>query len=66
MSKNRAEPDNCSFRFVILDNTREIGQNIFSTGKMVFLKNLSFQQPVMCYRNDPISHTNFAKTPCEA
>ena len=54
---------------IILSNSiirEKIGHKIFFTGKVAFLfKNLCFQQPLMCYRNDLISSTVIARIPVE-
>ena len=54
----------CTPKFVILDNTRRNGQLIFFTGKIAFLfKNLCFQQPLKCHRNDLTTSTVFFRIP---
>ena len=50
--------DNC-----LVDTTRKKGQNIFSLERLPFFKNLSFQQPLMCYRNDLIASAVIARKP---
>ena len=41
-----------------------MGQNLFFTEKIAFfLKNMSFQQPLRCYKTDPIIPTVFASIP---
>ena len=47
---------------VMFHTTKKIGRNILFNGKTAFFfKNMSFQQPHSCYRNDLIASTVFAR-----
>ena len=52
---------------VLLDNTGKFGRNYVYVGNAAFVsKNLCFQQPLRCYRNDLITCIKIAIIPCDA
>ena len=64
LSKNLNAPMNSCLRYFIRDNSRKNRPKSFLHWKGCFFsKNLCFQQPLRCYRNDLIYYTVIVRVP---